>query len=116
GSYTSRRAMMMRGGAIAIMLAGRVLVAAPVAARAGAARSAGAAPAGLTVDRAVLLMRHGVRPPTNAPAMPTAVTPETWPDWPTRPGWLTPHGAVAIGRAGSWDGARFRGLGLLPRT
>ncbi|MFA6112655.1 MAG: histidine-type phosphatase [Sphingomonas sp.] len=73
-------------------------------------------PAGLTVDRAVLLMRHGVRPPTNAQPLPAAVTPETWPDWPTKPGWLTPHGAVAVGRVGSWDGARFRGLGLLPHT
>jgi 4-phytase/acid phosphatase len=74
------------------------------------------APAGLTVDRAVLLMRHGVRPPTKAPAMPARVTPEAWPEWPTKPGWLTPHGAVAVGRAGSWDGARFRSLGLLSAT
>ena len=73
-------------------------------------------PAGLTIDRVVVLMRHGVRPPTKAPPMPAAVTPETWPAWPVRPGWLTPHGATGIGRIAAWDGARFRAWGLLPRA
>ncbi|MCI4588926.1 histidine-type phosphatase [Sphingobium sp. BYY-5] len=72
------------------------------------------APPGLTVDRAVLLMRHGVRPPTKAPAMPAGVAAQGWPDWPVNPGWLTPHGADAIGRIAAWDGGRLRSLGLLP--
>jgi 4-phytase/acid phosphatase len=76
---------------------------------------AGTRPAGpLVVDRVVMLMRHGVRPPTKSPAMPPEVTPERWPDWPTRPGWLTPHGARAVARLGSVDGATWRRWGLLP--
>lgn len=71
-------------------------------------------PSGLTVDRVVLLMRHGVRPPTKAVAMPAGTAADPWPNWPVAPGWLTPHGAQAIGRLGSWDGARLRRLGVLP--
>jgi 4-phytase / acid phosphatase len=69
----------------------------------------------LVVDRVVVVMRHGVRPPTKAPAMPPEITPERWPDWPVQPGWLTPHGAQAVARLGSWDGRALRGAGLLPR-
>lgn len=68
----------------------------------------------LVVDRVVMLMRHGVRPPTKAPAMPPQVTPERWPDWPTQPGWLTPHGALAVSRLGPVDARAWRGYGLLP--
>ncbi|UYY76206.1 histidine-type phosphatase [Sphingomonas sp. R1] len=76
---------------------------------------AGTHPAGpLVVDRVVMLMRHGVRPPTKAPAMPPEVTPERWPDWPTRPGWLTRHGSQAVARLGPVDARVWRGYGLLP--
>lgn len=68
----------------------------------------------LMVDRVVMLMRHGVRPPTKAPAMPAEVTPERWPDWPTQPGWLTPHGSLAVSRLGPVDARVWRGYGLLP--
>ncbi|WP_294334520.1 histidine-type phosphatase [uncultured Sphingomonas sp.] len=68
----------------------------------------------LVVDRVVMLMRHGVRPPTKAPAMPPQVTPERWPDWPTQPGWLTAHGALAVSRLGPVDARAWRGYGLLP--
>lgn len=68
----------------------------------------------LVVDRVVMLMRHGVRPPTKAPAMPPEVTPERWPDWPTQPGWLTPHGALAVSRLGPVDARVWRGYRLLP--
>ncbi|WP_010542793.1 histidine-type phosphatase [Sphingomonas elodea] len=68
----------------------------------------------LVVDRAVMLMRHGVRPPTKSPAMPPEVTPERWPDWPTKPGWLTPHGTRAVARLGPVDARSWRRLGLLP--
>lgn len=68
----------------------------------------------LVVDRVVLLMRHGVRPPTKTPAMPPEVTPERWPDWPTKPGWLTPHGAAAVAQLGAADGTTLRFHRLLP--
>jgi len=77
---------------------------------------ADAPPPGLSVDRVVLLMRHGVRPPTKAQPMPAGVAADPWPSWPVAPGWLTPHGAEAVGRLGSWDGARLRRLGVLPAT
>lgn len=71
-------------------------------------------PAGLAVDRIVLVMRHGVRPPTKAPPMPAGVARDAWPTWQTQPGWLTAHGAIAIGLLGGWDGNWFRAQGLLP--
>jgi 4-phytase/acid phosphatase len=64
----------------------------------------------------VLLMRHGVRPPTKAPPMPDGTAAQAWPDWSTQPGWLTPHGAQAVGALGAWDAAWLRGLGLLPAS
>ena len=84
------------------------------AATAMAAGAADAPPSGLRVDHVVLLMRHGVRPPTKNPSMPEGTADRAWPDWPVNPGWLTQHGARAIGEIGAWDGARARRLGLLP--
>ncbi len=82
----------------------------------GSAFAADAAPvpAGLKVERIVLLMRHGVRPPTKATPMPEGTASQPWPEWPTQPGWLTPHGSLAIERVGAWDGTRLRALGTLP--
>jgi 4-phytase/acid phosphatase len=95
---------LLGGVALALMLGGN-----------GPARpAADAPPPGLQVDRVVLLMRHGVRPPTKAQPMPAGTAADPWPNWPVAPGWLTPHGAEAIGRLGSWDGARLRRLGVLP--
>ncbi|AOH84935.1 phosphoanhydride phosphohydrolase [Sphingomonas panacis] len=68
----------------------------------------------LKLDRVVLMMRHGVRPPTKAPAMPASVTPERWPDWAVPPGWLTAHGTVAVTALGTADRAGFVAAGLLP--
>lgn len=80
----------------------------------GAANPADSPPAGLKVDHVVILMRHGVRPPTKAQPMPAGVAADPWPSWPVNPGWLTPHGAEAVGRLGNWDGAHLRRLGLMP--
>ena len=76
--------------------------------------AADAPPPGLTVDRVVILLRHGVRPPTKAQPLPAGVTGDAWPTWPVQPGWLTPNGAAAIGRIAGWDAARLKGQGLLP--
>lgn len=64
-------------------------------------------PRGLALDRVVLLMRHGVRPPTKSPAMPAGVAGEAWPDWPVKPGYLTPNGATAVKLVAATDRARF---------
>jgi 4-phytase/acid phosphatase len=81
---------------------------------AGSTNAADAPPPGLSVDRVVLMMRHGVRPPTKAQPMPVGVASDVWPSWPVNPGWLTPHGTQAVREVAAWDGARVRKLGLLP--
>ncbi|MGR6328047.1 histidine-type phosphatase [Sphingomonas sp. XXL09] len=93
-----------------IFLAGALLAATPTLAREPAV------PAGLQVDRVVMLMRHGVRPPTKAPPMPAGTAIERWPDWPVAPGYLTPHGAAAIRRVGGYDRTAWTALGLLARS
>ena len=60
---------------------------------------AGSAPARgqrLILDRVVLVMRHGIRPPTKAPPLPDGFTRSAWPQWSVPAGYLTPHGAEAI--------------------
>ena len=71
---------------------------------------------GLAADHVVIVMRHGVRPPTKDPALPPGYAADPWPAWPVPPGWLTPHGAAAIGRLGQWDAAELRRQDLLPAT
>ncbi len=80
----------------------------------GAAAAPATSPAGgLHVDRVVVVMRHGVRPPTKDPAMPARYAADTWPDWPVKPGYLTPHGAKAIAALGASDRAFYRAAGLI---
>lgn len=87
-----------------------LLASAPLAARAPAP------PAGLKVDRVVLLMRHGVRPPTKSPPLPEGTSNQRWPAWPVAPGFLTPHGAAAVRLVAQSDRARWLGSSLLPRA
>jgi 4-phytase/acid phosphatase len=61
-----------------------------------------AAPA-LKLERTVLLIRHGVRPPTHEPALSPAIAPDPWPHWDTPDGDLTPHGAAAISLLAAYD-------------
>jgi len=69
-----------------------------------AAPGPGAAQKG-TIERIVLLMRHGVRPPTKAQPMAVGIAVDTWPAWPVKPGYLTPHGAQAVTLLGGFDRA-----------
>lgn len=92
-----------------ILLAAMLLVSSVASARERAA-------SGLRVDRVVMLMRHGVRPPTKAPPMPAGTAAEAWPSWPVKPGELTPHGAEALRRLGAADRAGFVADGVLPRA
>ncbi|WP_380787706.1 histidine-type phosphatase [Sphingomonas sp. R86521] len=78
--------------------------------------TAASAQAGLRVDRVVMLMRHGVRPPTKAPPMPAGTAADPWPSWPVEPGYLTPHGADALRRIAAYDRAGFVRDRLLPAT
>lgn len=82
----------------------------------GAAPPPAENPAGLKVDRVVLLMRHGIRPPTKAQPMPQGVAADRWPSWPVAPGWLTPHGAAAVAAVAQADRAGFVADGLIATT
>lgn len=76
-----------------------------------------AKPAGRwVVDSVVVVMRHGVRPPTKDPAMPAGIAAQEWPRWDVPAGWLTAHGALAAERVGVSDAAWLRRIGLWPRT
>ncbi|WP_334184427.1 histidine-type phosphatase [Novosphingobium sp.] len=80
--------------------------------------TASAAPkaADLTVERVVILMRHGVRPSTKFPATPEGTTREAWPAWSTPAGDLTPHGAEGIRRLAAYDREVLAIQGLLRAT
>ncbi len=54
-------------------------------------------------ERIILLMRHGVRPPTHEPALAPAIAPSPWPTWEVKDGYLTPHGAAAISLLAAYD-------------
>jgi 4-phytase/acid phosphatase len=68
----------------------------------------------LKVDRVVVLMRHGVRSPDRTPAADSALQP--WPTWTVRAGWLTAHGASAIGALARSDRRLYAKSGLFPTS
>jgi 4-phytase / acid phosphatase len=76
--------------------------------------AAAAAGPQLKLERVVILMRHGVRPPTKEPPIPVQYAPLYWPAWPVKPGLLTPHGAMAVTRIAEWDRAWLVDDGILP--
>jgi 4-phytase / acid phosphatase len=67
-----------------------------------------------TVERVVMLMRHGVRPPLDEPAVPATIAPDPWPTWQVPAGWLTEHGAAAIRLLGVADAKWLAQEGVLP--
>lgn len=70
-----------------------------------------AAPAkGYTLDRVVVVMRHGVRPPTKAQVIDKGLTTREWPKWDVPFGYLTTHGTQAVARLGEFDGQTYAGL------
>jgi 4-phytase/acid phosphatase len=82
----------------------------------GLAATGAARAAPLVIDSEVLLIRHGVRPPTHEPALPPAIAPDAWPHWPVADGFLTPHGAAAIRLLASYDRSLLAAAGLVPAT
>jgi 4-phytase/acid phosphatase len=70
----------------------------------------------LIPDRAVLLIRHGVRPPTHEPALDPAIAPRPWPTWDVPDGYLTPHGAAAITLLATYDRALLASLKILAQA
>lgn len=94
----------MRLSALSLMLGSFAISAAPVAAPA----------AGYTLERVVILSRHGVRSPTKQTQLMNDVTPDKWPQWPVQAGYLTPRGAQLVTLMGGFYGDYFRSQGLLP--
>ena len=67
-----------------------------------------------TLERVVILQRHGVRSPTKPPSAYARYSSEAWPDWPVAPGVLTPHGAENIRLMAGRLKTHYAGLGLVP--
>lgn len=61
----------------------------------------------LQVERVVMLMRHGIRPPTRPEVTPVGVAAEAWPSWDVPLGHLTQHGYDAILRLGAFERAHY---------
>lgn len=98
GSIRSRGTALIAGGML--MLLGFAVV------------PARAAP--LILEKVVVLMRHGVRPPTHEPALPAGYVDGAWPRWSVPPGYLTPHGAHDMTLLGTYDRGAYARRGLLP--
>lgn len=100
--YGVLSAMVMAG---ATGCAGRAVVAdAPVAGQE------------LKLERVVMLMRHGVRPPTKAQVVPEGMADRPWPQWSVGYGELTAHGYEAVRLLGAWDRVHWAARGLLPAS
>jgi 4-phytase/acid phosphatase len=70
--------------------------------------------AGLVLERAVVVERHGVRSPTKPPEALSKFSAEPWPAWPVGVGELTPHGADNVRLMGAWMASDYRREGLAP--
>lgn len=75
---------------------------------------AGPAAATPHLERVVVVMRHGVRPPTQNNADIAKYAAQPWPEWPVAPGDLTPHGGETVRLMGETLRAAYRGARLLP--
>jgi 4-phytase/acid phosphatase len=64
------------------------------------------------VDKVVIVMRHGVRPPADDKEI-APLTAKPWPDFGVAAGMLTRHGAEAAGKLGAWEGKWLAWRGVL---
>jgi 4-phytase / acid phosphatase len=81
-----------------------------------AASIGGVAEAAPTLERVVVVMRHGVRPPTSANAALRQYSDKDWPAWIVQPGDLTPHGAQTVALTGRTLRAAYLARGVLPAS
>ncbi|MCA0394436.1 MAG: histidine-type phosphatase [Proteobacteria bacterium] len=70
----------------------------------------------LRLERVVMLMRHGIRPPTKLPPIEERFTRQPWPDWEVPAGHLTARGFDGAILMGRWSRRAFFARGLLPAT
>lgn len=97
---------------IALLLS--TLLLAACAAPAPASQAAASTTDSLKLERVVMLMRHGIRPPTKAVVVPPGYSAEQWPAWPVDFGELTTRGAAGATLLGENDRAWFKARGLFP--
>ncbi len=71
---------------------------------------------GADLQFAVILTRHGVRPPTNKNETYAPYSAAAWPEWSVPPGYLTAHGYELMKILGAWDRTHFAAEGLLAPT
>jgi 4-phytase / acid phosphatase len=69
----------------------------------------------LVVERAVLVMRHGIRAPLQGEVPEATRTSADWPRWPVAPSRITPHGERALAIVAQADRRLLAGRGLLTR-
>ena len=62
------------------------------------------------LERVVVVMRHGVRPPTKAEPLPAGEAQSPWPAWDVNWGYLTAHGAQAVAKVGDFDRTTYAGF------
>jgi 4-phytase/acid phosphatase len=96
---------MIRFSAVIVAFCGVLILAVPAA----------ASPT-LTLERVVLVQRHGVRPPIPDNASLARYSDQAWPAWPVAPGELTPHGEATVKLMGDTLAQTYRAAGLLPAT
>lgn len=70
----------------------------------------------LKLESVVIVSRHGVRAPTKSTQLMQDVTPDTWPGWPVKLGWLTPRGGELISYLGHYQRQRLVADGLLAKN
>lgn len=69
-----------------------------------------------TLERVVIVERHGIRAPSKSPEALAKFADHAWPSWPVAPGDLTPHGAQNLKLLGAWMRKNYAQLGLLPAS
>lgn len=69
----------------------------------------------LKLESVVIVSRHGVRAPTKATSLMQDVTPDAWPTWPVKLGWLTPRGGELVSYLGHYQRQRLVADGLLAK-
>jgi 4-phytase/acid phosphatase len=67
-----------------------------------------------TVERVVMVMRHGVRAPIDGEVPVGTRTAAPWPAWPVAPEQMTPHGVRAMAIRGAADRAWLAARGVVP--
>ncbi len=85
-----------------------------LAAICAAAAPALAAPPPASQPRLVIILRHGVRAPSDTPDKLAAFSARPWPAWPVAPGELTLHGAQALRLFAAWLRQHYAADGLWP--